>query len=94
MHSSIKNPIKWAKRRINRDARRTRPSYPAVPAGERSFVIRLECGTTRRFLPVDPKTGRSPTMPLEGEFIFLREMPKPSRSRYLPHVGNKQAARA
>lgn len=94
MHPSIKNPIQWGKRRAERNKRRKRPGYPVVPAGERKLVTRPECGTTRRFLPVDLKTGKSPTLPLEGQFILRREMPNPSASRYLPHVGKKQAARA
>lgn len=93
MHTSIKNPIKHAKRSAERNNRRKRPTYPVLSAGDSALPGRDECGITRRFLPVDMKTGESPTKRLMGRFVFKRAINAPSRSRYAPHIGKKQDAR-
>ena len=78
--------------------RRLRPGYPKLNPGDAILVERPECGTTRRFLPgvLDFRTGtraESPTKKLVGRFVLGREDLPRFRSRYAPHIGQKELAR-
>jgi hypothetical protein len=72
MNPTIKDPARFLIRAKKRALRRKRPAYPALQPHECILVSRPECGETRRFLPVDKKTGRSPTRALSGQFVFCR----------------------
>lgn len=87
MNQNIKNPERHAKRTAERQERRTRPNYPALPSGRFTRVNREECGTTRRFFNEKSEL-------LVGQFIFVRPTFRLSRSRYAPHVGKKQGMKA
>lgn len=97
MHTSIKNPIRHAKRAAKRNLRRKRASYPNVTVnGPAFYVARPECGENKplpRLMPA--KETDAPRLTLLGKFVFKRmSVVNISRSKYTPHVGNKQLARA
>jgi len=83
MNQTINNFARHTKRLLERSTRRSRPDYPALPAGMFTRVIRKEVGTTRHFF--NEKSEH-----LVGRFIFIRPRARISRSKYTPHVGNKE----
>jgi hypothetical protein len=98
MNPTIKNPFAHAKRALARSLRRTRASYPnANVNGPAFFVARAECGENKPIPRLMPRCewGDAPRMTLLCKFVFRRVSGvRPSRSKYVPHVGNKQLARA
>jgi len=71
-----------------------RSSYPTLDIGQNQLVERAECGKTRRFLPIKKGQTTSVTTPFDGVFIFKRRSGAVARrSKYMPHVGNKQLSK-
>jgi hypothetical protein len=78
--------------RLWRATRRKRPHYPSFPVGEGHEVERPECGRNIELLtPESKKRGRKV---MQGKFLLERPIPKPTRSKYAPHIGKKQLARS
>lgn len=69
--------------------RRKRSETPRLNPGEGVRIDRPECGEN---VAVADAKGRYRGT-LVGQFIFSRQPNKPSRSRYMPHAGNKELAR-
>ncbi len=92
MSNHIKNAFAHAKKAVRRQDRRVRPSYPDIQPGIGKLLKRSECGRNQEMIFGPVKDGHSPRV-LFGQFIFLRQINRPTRSKYEPHIGIKQAAR-
>ena len=90
MNTNIKNPARHSKQTLRRDGRRHRPDYPSLKSREGKIMDRPECGTNS---PIMTDVNGAVSRILRGQFIFLREPAPISRSKYTPHVGNKQDAK-
>ena len=67
---------------------RQRTIYPTLAVGHVATIERKECGKQRT------PWAKGGEVTTNGTFEFKRELPKlRTRSRYQPHVGNKEAAR-
>lgn len=62
--------------------------YPSLRVGQSILIDRPECGVNHF-----TNQSKAPDM-LIGKFVYSRPRQKPSRSRYAPHIGKKQLARA
>ena len=68
--------------------RRIRPGYPSIddlPRGKQGDVTRRECGESKGLPTIDRHGLLVPASVTRGTYVFERELPKPSRSKYCPH---------
>jgi hypothetical protein len=78
--------------RLWRATRRKRYVYPkSIVPGNHADLERPECG--RNVAIKTPETIKNGRRVTEGTFIYCREIPKPSRSKYSPHLGKKELNR-
>ena len=67
--------------------RRIRPGYPSIndlPRGKQGDVTRRECGESKGLPTIDSHGLLVPASVTRGTYVFERELPKPSRSKYCP----------